>query len=750
MQAGSLVAALRAFAAALVIVSLTMGAADPARAQPPAPGTTGAVASAPELQELVATIEDEAKRNELLASLRALIAAQAQVEKEPPTLSAQLLALAHEWWQASGEAAEGLAGELQGVPVWLDSVEAALADPQRLDRGVRLVAAFLGIFLAGWTFEYFAWRLLIGSRHRLEAAGDTAAWQRLWRASLRVVIDLLPVAVFALAAYLAALVIAPPPAVQAMALNFVNAYVLARGLMAFVRMMLSPRAPRLRPLPLSDAAAADLFVWFGRFVRVGVGGYFVIAAIVLLGVPRRSTAVLTEALYLLLAILAIAMVVHYQPAVSAWLRRQAAGRRLWAAGPVLEALALTWPALAILYIIAFFAISAFDIEGGFRYMGKGTLATVAAVGLTAVAVSLLRPEDTTDAVLPDVEAAESSGRLQQYLPLLRWAVVALALAAGLVVALEGWGIGAWKWLTGGGGQRLIGSTASIALAVTIAVVAWELASGAIARYMSRSAGGAAPRLTSARARTLLPLLRKTLFVLLCIMVVLITLSELGINIAPLLAGAGVAGLAIGFGAQKLVQDVITGFFLLVEDALAVGDVVSVAGASGVVEDLSVRALKLRDVAGSVHTVPFSSVGTVVNMTKSFSYYVLDIGVNYGEDTDRVGDVCRDIVEGMRRDPAFSTAILAPLEVMGLETFTPSAIILRARIKTLPMKQWEVGREFNRRMKLRFEAVGISFPLPVQTIVFGTPDASMAPPRAGAQDAAGAGDVSRPAGGVATR
>ncbi|MCU0894855.1 MAG: mechanosensitive ion channel, partial [Rhodospirillales bacterium] len=199
------------------------------------------------------------------------------------------------------------------------------------------------------------------------------------------------------------------------------------------------------------------------------------------------------------------------------------------------------------------------------------------------------------------------------------------------------------------------------------------------------------------------------------MVALVALAEVGVNIGPLLAGAGIVGLAVGFGAQTLVKDIITGAFLLIEDALAVGDVVTVTGIGGVVEDLSIRSIRLRDMSGNLHTIPFSSVDTVTNMTKDFSYYLLDIAVAYREDTDEVSKVCGEIVDEMRLDPELGAFILEPLEMLGIERFAESAVILRARIKTTPIKQWLVGREFNRRMKKRFDALGIEMPFPHRTI-----------------------------------
>jgi len=234
---------------------------------------------------------------------------------------------------------------------------------------------------------------------------------------------------------------------------------------------------------------------------------------------------------------------------------------------------------------------------------------------------------------------------------------------------------------------------------------------------------------AARARTLLPLMRTTALIVIAVFVSLAVLSEIGFNIGPLLAGAGVIGLAIGFGSQKLVQDVITGLFILIEDTLAVGDVVRLdADHSGVVEALSIRSVKLRDLSGNVHTLPFSEVKTILNMTKEWSYYVFEVGVAYREDIDHVMEVLKEIGKEMQADSEYGPVIMEPLEVLGLDKFADSAIIIKARIKVKPpLRQWAVGREFNRRMKARFDAEGIEIPFPHQTLYFGVDHKGDAPP-----------------------
>jgi moderate conductance mechanosensitive channel len=197
---------------------------------------------------------------------------------------------------------------------------------------------------------------------------------------------------------------------------------------------------------------------------------------------------------------------------------------------------------------------------------------------------------------------------------------------------------------------------------------------------------------------------------------MLVLNELGISIAPILGAAGVVGLAIGFGSQTLVRDVITGAFLLFEDAVAVGDVVQLGGLSGVVEQLTIRSIKLRAVDGSVHIIPFSAVTTVTNMTRDFGFAVLDISVAYGEDTDRVCEVLREIAAEVRTDAKFGPVIRDDLEIMGVERLADSGVVIRSRIKTDPASRWSVGREFNRRIKQRFDRLGIEIPYPHQKLV----------------------------------
>jgi len=229
---------------------------------------------------------------------------------------------------------------------------------------------------------------------------------------------------------------------------------------------------------------------------------------------------------------------------------------------------------------------------------------------------------------------------------------------------------------------------------------------------------AAPGAARKRVQTLQGVIGTIAVVLIWFVVLLMALGQLGINIGPLLAGAGVFGLAIGFGAQNLVRDFVSGFFLILENQIRVGDVAMINGTGGLVERITFRTVTLRDLSAIVHTFPNGTIQTISNLTKDWSAYLMDIGVAYKEDTDRVVEVMRRVAEEMRAEPEYGSVMLEPLEVIGVDEFADSAVIIKARFKTQPLKQWFIGREYRRRLKKAFDAEGIEIPFPHRTIYTG--------------------------------
>ena len=239
--------------------------------------------------------------------------------------------------------------------------------------------------------------------------------------------------------------------------------------------------------------------------------------------------------------------------------------------------------------------------------------------------------------------------------------------------------------------------------------------GAIMTRLAREDADLSQAAAEKRVATLTGLLSTIARVSIWSIVVIVVLTEVGVDIAPILAGAGIAGLAVGFGAQNLVRDVISGFFIVLENQIRVGDVAVINGTGGLVEQISFRTITLRDLGGVVHVFPNGSISTLSNMTKSWSAAVLDIGIAYEHDTDQVITIMNEVFEDLQRDPEFAARIMTPIEIFGVDTFGDSAVTIKARIKTQPGQQWGVAREYRRRIKHAFDAKGISIPFPQRTL-----------------------------------
>jgi small conductance mechanosensitive channel len=221
-----------------------------------------------------------------------------------------------------------------------------------------------------------------------------------------------------------------------------------------------------------------------------------------------------------------------------------------------------------------------------------------------------------------------------------------------------------------------------------------------------------------RVETLIRLVRQGVVIVVWVIVLLVILRELGVDIAPILASAGILGLAVGFGAQNLVRDVISGFFMILENQVRVGDVAIINGTGGLVENVNFRTIVLRDLSGVVHVFPNGTINTMSNMTTQWSAYVFEIGVAYKEDVDRVIKIMRETGNKMREDKKFGPLMLDDIEVFGVDQFADSAVVIKGRLRTKPIKQWDVGREYRRRLKYAFDEAGIEIPFPHRSIYFG--------------------------------
>ena len=710
--------------AALVAVSGTAHA----QAAPTAKGDQAAAAKldSKELQGLVETLKDDQARARFVQELEALLKARREIDGSTKTDAdgTWLSSLSDRLKDAVGTVfAVGAA--FADLPQLLDATAAGFKDDETRGRWLAIVGKIALILAAGYAAQLAVDFVLARPKRAIAARGGGGVWRRAGLAALCAVLDLLPLAAYGGAALAVASLTDPDRATRLAALALINARLATGVVMVAARLFLAPFAESLRMLPLSGETAHYLYIWVGRIAYVSIYGFLILEALHLLGLPVALYGFLIVALGFIVAVLLIILILQNRDAVAERIRApQEAG------GPfavIRRPLAAAWHLLAIFYVAALYLVLAIRGNGGTAYIVQGTVLTAVIVALAWLLENAGRSAvGRALAVRPELQSRFPGllMRLNRYTAAIDNGLRIFVYFVAAVAVLEAWGTDAIAWIVSPTGERVFSAIANIVLISVLAIVVWEVSSGLIERRLTAGIGG---RMPTTRARTLLPLAQTALRIVLVVLVTMVVLSEVGVNITPLLAGAGVVGLAVGFGSQKLVQDVITGWFILMEDTLAVGDVAEVAGHAGLVERISIRTIRLRDLSGVVHTVPFSAVDSVKNFTKDFAYYLFEVGVAYREDTDEVVEILREVDAGMREDGEFGPDILEPLEVMGVDRFEDSAVIVRARTKTRPLRQWVVGREFNRRMKKAFDTRGIEIPFPHRTIYFGVAKDDTAPP-----------------------
>jgi small-conductance mechanosensitive channel len=391
-----------------------------------------------------------------------------------------------------------------------------------------------------------------------------------------------------------------------------------------------------------------------------------------------------------------------------------------------------WPVVYVLILASLAGIIVLDVLG-YRYAAQfiwlralGSLSVVLVIRLLIVMLMLRLLHGVVNYIFsigghlrqryPDVEeAAERYFRVSYRV----CNVLLTLLAVGII--LEIWGVSVSWFVTSSTGSQIL--TRILIILLTLALTAAVIqVSSAFTEYLihPRTLAQGKVREPSRKLKTLAPLIQTLIKVGAVFAAVLVLLEQINVATAPLLTGIGIFGLAVGFASQSLIKDVINGLFILFEDSLSVGDVVNLRGTGGVVEKVTLRAVTLRDLAGNVHVIPNSTVDMITNMTKEYSRFVLDVRVALREDVERVIEVLRAVDEEMRKDPTTRFDILEPLEVLGLERFEDSGMIVRARMKTRPLQQWRLSREFNRRMKKLFDERGIQIPFPQRVLYWGSP------------------------------
>ncbi len=713
--------------------------AAPAPATAPEAAAVSAAATS-DLEALARTLEDDAARARFTNELRALIEAR-RVLAQPPAaaetpvappeaelaktnLGARLIFTVSSGVRRLSEQVMAGVGVLRDLPRVADWFERQADNRSARDFWLGLLGKLALVLAAGYAAEWLVGRALTAPRRRIESDPADALLTRLLFAIGRGCLDMLAILAFTAATYGVLALVEPGPRTRLVILAIVNAHIAVRLVLALVRALLAPSASRLRPLRLGDETAHYLYIWARRVGSVAIYGYFAAEALLLLRFGRDAHELALKLVGLVTVTMLVILVLQNRAVVADWLR---ARRARGAFAGLLGRLADLWHVLVATYLIAIYVVWILEVPNGFGYLMRATALTLVVAlvarlfvaGADRLVARAFRVGPDLKLRYPGLEA-----RANRYLPVLSRVLRVAIYAIALLFILQAWGVQSLAWLTSTAGTRVVGTGLSVLLVLALALAAWEAVSVSLERYAARL-DAADPH--SARARTLLPLIRTAVTMVLFVMVGLIVLSQVGIDITPLLAGAGVIGIAIGFGSQKLVQDVINGLFIIAEDTISVGDVVNLDGRGGQVEAMTIRHIRLRDFDGSLWTLPFSEVKAILNMTKTYSRYVFDIQVAYKQDVDQVIAIMKQVGEEMQADPQFGKLMLEPLEIVGLDKFGPSGLLIKARVKTPPIQQWNVGREFNRRLKIRFDLEGVEVATASRTVLYLQRDEEFPPP-----------------------
>ena len=715
------VCALAGPASAQSVSAPTAAAALTATATAPASASTVPAAN---LQNLVTTLQNDKQRAQLIGQLQALIAAQkATATKTAATPSVETAAqgivanLAGKFDTIGAEMLD-IVDIARGAPKAVDWLDAQASSPATRAQWLTALALLAIIFAAAAIAAFLAGRLLRPARARigLRRSEHVGRWLAQFIAML--VLALVPIAVFATVGTLVLAALNPAWPARPIAAVMIAAILHAQAVLAAAwAILLSPAY--LYFLRLGEESRTYLYIWARRFTMWTVYGFALAALAATLRAPAAIVDLILRLSTIVLAGLAIVFILQNQAAVTAFLRDDADPPRTTAVRMIRSALADTWHILAIVYILGAFGSYLIDLHGGISFVLRATAISIVVLIGAGIAMRLIHVLNRRGFELTGDMRGRFPGletRANRYLPTLVFVISVVIYVLAIMLLLQAWGIDVIGWLELQSVRHMLGSLASIALVVVIAVAVWELVNAAVERAL---VGGGAARQAqvSARLRTLLPLIRSTLLIAIVTMAVIIVLSQLGVDIGPLLAGAGIIGIAVGLGSQQLVRDVINGLFILMENTVAIGDYVDVGGGhAGNVEELSIRSMRLRDGNGAVHTVPFSSVTMVVNTNRGIGNTTVNVSIALGEDVDRAGRILAEIATAMRQEPIFKQQMLSDLQYWGVDKVDGSSVTLVGQIVCTDSGRWPVQREFNRRVVQRFRAEGIALAVPTQALI----------------------------------
>lgn len=727
----------KGFARGLLIAGgmlLLLVAAPGSGETPPTPEKDVDVATK-DLKELVDLLENPERREAFVKDLKNLIQLReaarieaGEVKGAPEKKERQVLAIEKAFINLesvftgvlnAGATTASLVGQ---TPGGLGRAKAFLSRPENLSRLLRLLGA-----LAGGIVIALIVGLLLRRFAPIKEEHERSLPSKLSSAVIQVFLSLAPYAALLVSLFVLFGLFPSFPLGHALAILIFVVVFFYRLFLAAFNVLLAPEDATMRILPLGDESANYFWVWAARFTNY-TAFYFVVTRVLLVAGVAGPSLLFIRGILLIMFPLMISIFI-LQIAREIRMRYETPRENPGGSGDgfkkLLSLAVRFWPIPALAYSWAVFLFLIASHEKGFRYLFEATIWTaLTVVGLLLTLRFLDWMFERLFAVnqrikdrFPGLEQ-----KTNQYIRIMRKGLAAVAVVLGLGFIVQLWGLPVYALAASKTGSVII--LRAIAIIVTIGVV---IAVIEVSKFMSdRLLHERKGKKLTKKRKTLIPLINTTVKIAAAFIGGIVVLDQLGVNTRPILAGAGIVGLAVGFGAQTLVKDVINGLFILLQDLISVGDVAVFGDKGGLVEAVGLRTVTLRDLAGNVHVIPHSSIDTVTNMTKGYSRYVFDVGVAYREDVDEVMEVLRKIGDEMQTDPNYKKDILEPLEILGVDQFADSAVIIKARITTKPIRQWAVGREFNRRMKKAFDQRGIEIPFPHRTIYMGEPKEGRGP------------------------
>jgi small-conductance mechanosensitive channel len=680
-----------------------------------------------QIQKLIKTLQNPRERETFVNNLRGLLAAEGiTVEREKLPPGERALSALSETVTGLGKNFSLIGKGFADLPQTVAWIHEQFASQDTRDWWLKLFAITGLALLAGIAALFVVRFFLRGPRTMLAKMPALPFPTHLLVFISYHFLTLMPIVAFTLASLFTAQSIEmPPEATQAM-VTFLYAFIVLQLCMWLLKMVFASSAPSRRLLPMPNETAAYLYVWLVRLSGIIIFGTFLSRAALLLSVPENTVHAFASLMGLIVTLMVVIIVLQNRRPVADWLRgkpekdeekKETAKekRKKVFLQNLRQHLAGIWHVLAIIYLLGGYLVATLDVEQGFATLTRATIITVLVLlgfhfllqGIDRLIASGFALPAELRRQFPRLEE-----RTNSYLPLLQRALKIMVWGAGIVMLLGAWGVDTMAWFTENPGQKFFSAAISIAVTLVLTVLLWELIGSMVERYLRGDDKGGKKIERSARMRTLLPLARYAMQVVLIIIAGVIILSELGVNTTPLLAGAGIIGLAIGFGSQALVKDFITGLFILMEDTLSVGDIVKAGSHSGVVEGITIRTVRLRDGQGYLHTVPFGELTNIINMTRHFANVVLEIPVSFDADWRKVMQVMTDVEEEMRKEEKFQKAIYEPIQIQGIDRYENSWAIVMGVIKTHPLQQWNVKREYLLRLKERMDKEKIPLPYPV--------------------------------------